>query len=48
MSPPSLPAQLLLTTFKYIYFHGKLGCLENEYLLKNPIVIYDSKLFEES
>jgi len=47
--PPSLPPcpQLLLTPL-YIYFMENWGALKINNHKKNPIVIYDSGLFEES
>jgi hypothetical protein len=47
MSPPHTLAQLLLTTL-YIYFVENRGTLKVNNYFQNPIVIYDSKLFEEN
>jgi len=43
----NLPAQLLSTTL-YIYFIENWGALKINDDKKNPIVIYDSRLFEKS
>jgi len=44
--PPSLHPTIVNNIIYLLC--GKLGCIENNNNLKKPIVIYDSRLFEEN
>jgi hypothetical protein len=45
MSPPH---PIVVNNILYIYFVEKWGALKINNYKKNPIVIYDNRLFEES